>query len=134
MGTSKLMGERLMTAANSKIRNGHTLFISTRFGNVLGSRGSVIPIFREQIRQGGPLSLTDESMTRFIMSIKQAVSLVIESAYLARGGEVFITKMPVIRILDLAEVMIGELAPIYGIHANCSQVIVGFVIYNDTKH
>ena len=114
MGTSKLMGERLMTAANSSLRDDGPIFASTRFGNVLGSRGSVIPIFREQIRQGGPVTLTDPSMTRFIMSIEEAVRLVIESAYLVRGGEVFITKMPVIRIEDLAEVMINKLAFIYG--------------------
>jgi FlaA1/EpsC-like NDP-sugar epimerase len=114
MGTSKLMGERLMTAANNTCENMTSLFVSTRFGNVLGSRGSVIPIFKEQIRQGGPVTLTDPDMTRFIMSIKEAVRLVIESAVLAKGGEVFITKMPVIRIKDLAEVMIDELAPRYG--------------------
>ncbi|MBW1613696.1 MAG: polysaccharide biosynthesis protein [Deltaproteobacteria bacterium] len=114
MGTSKLMGERLMTAANSNFRAEGTIFMSTRFGNVLGSRGSVIPIFREQIRKGGPVTLTDTHMTRFIMSINEAVRLVIESAYIAFGGEVFITKMPVIRIKDLAEVMIDELAPMFG--------------------
>jgi len=114
MGTSKLMGERLMTAANSNLRGDGPTFVSTRFGNVLGSRGSVIPVFREQIRRGGPVTLTDPGMTRFIMSIQQAVRLVIESGWLARGGEVFITKMPVIRIQDLAEVMIRELAPQYG--------------------
>ena len=114
MGTSKLMGERLMTAANSNLRGGPSAFISTRFGNVLGSRGSVIPIFREQIRKGGPVTITDKQMTRFIMSIRQAVQLVIDSVDLARGGEVFVTKMPVIRILDLAEVMIAELAAKYG--------------------
>jgi FlaA1/EpsC-like NDP-sugar epimerase len=114
MGTSKLMGERLMTAANSNMRDDCCIFASTRFGNVLGSRGSVIPIFREQIRNGGPITLTDPDMTRFIMSISEAVRLVIDSAAFARGGEVFVTKMPVIRIEDLAEVMIEELAPIYG--------------------
>lgn len=114
MGTSKLMGERLMTAANSNRRKGGTVFASTRFGNVLGSRGSVIPIFREQIRAGGPVTLTDADMTRFIMSIEQAARLVLDSSALARGGEVFITKMPVIRIKDLAEVMIREIAPRYG--------------------
>jgi FlaA1/EpsC-like NDP-sugar epimerase len=111
MGTSKLMGERLMTAANTNSKDMTSRFASTRFGNVLGSRGSVIPIFKEQIRRGGPVTLTDPEMTRFIMSIKQAVRLVIESAVLAKGGEVFITKMPVIRIKDLAEVMIEKLAP-----------------------
>ena len=114
MGTSKLMGERLITAANSSQPIDGTIFASTRFGNVLGSRGSVIPIFREQIKKGGPITLTDHEMTRFIMSIKQAVQLVIDSIALAQGGEVFVTKMPVIRIMDLARVMIRELAPWYG--------------------
>jgi FlaA1/EpsC-like NDP-sugar epimerase len=114
MGTSKLMGERLMTAANSTLTADGTIFASTRFGNVLGSKGSVLPIFREQIRQGGPVTLTDIQMTRFIMSIQEAVRLVIESAHLAKGGEVFVTKMPVVRIQDLATVMIQELAPVYG--------------------
>lgn len=114
MGTSKLMGERLMTAANSNQAKGRgPIFASTRFGNVLGSRGSVIPIFHEQIKKGGPVTLTASEMTRFIMSIKEAVKLVINSAELAQGGEVFITKMPVIRIKDLVEVMIQELAPRY---------------------
>ena len=114
MGTSKLMGERLMTAANCNLRGNGPIFASTRFGNVLGSRGSVIPIFREQVRRGGPVTLTDPHMTRFIMSIQQAVRLVIDSAYLAKGGEVFVTKMPVICIQDLAEVLIRELASTFG--------------------
>ena len=114
MGTSKLMGERLMIAANSNNREEGIVFASTRFGNVLGSRGSVIPIFREQIRKGGPVTITDLEMTRFIMSIREAVQLVIDSAIVSKGGEVFVTKMPVIRIKDLADVMIQELAPNYG--------------------
>lgn len=124
MGTSKLMGERLMTAANNNMRRKGTVFTSTRFGNVLGSRGSVIPIFREQIRQGGPVTLTDPDMTRFIMSISEAVRLVIDSAKLACGGEVFITKMPVIRIIDLAEIMIEELAPLFGHESRAIRVEV----------
>ncbi len=114
MGTSKLMGERLMTAANAACKAGGTIFSSTRFGNVLGSNGSVIPIFHRQIASGGPVSLTHEGMTRFVMSIEEAAKLVIDSAVISRGGEVFITKMPVIRIKDLAEVMIDELAGHYG--------------------
>ena len=114
MGTSKLMGERIITAANSNQTTSKTIFASTRFGNVLGSRGSVIPIFYKQIKKGGPVTLTDPDMTRFIMSIEEAVRLVIDSAALAKGGEVLITKMPVIRIKDLAEVMIEELAPRFG--------------------
>jgi FlaA1/EpsC-like NDP-sugar epimerase len=114
MGTSKLMGERLITAANSRLHEDGSVFASTRFGNVLGSRGSVIPIFCEQIKKGGPVTVTDEEMSRFIMSIKEAASLVIDSVGLAKGGEVFVTKMPVIRIVDLAKIMIQDLAPVYG--------------------
>lgn len=114
MGTTKLMGERLMTAANSHKRGDGPIFASTRFGNVLGSNGSVVPIFHNQIAQGGPITLTHPEMTRFVMSIKEAVKLVIASARMARGGEVFVTKMPVVRIADLAKAMIIELAPVYG--------------------
>lgn len=126
MGTTKLMGERIMTAANSNHSKGGPIFTSTRFGNVLGSRGSVIPIFREQIKKGGPVTLTDPEMTRFIMSIQEAAQLVIGSIDKARGGEVFITKMPVIRIRDLAEVMIDELAPLFGYDPNTIEIqIIG---------
>jgi len=114
MGTSKLMGERLMTAANAGRRSGAPIFTSTRFGNVLGSRGSVLPIFTRQIRDGGPLTITDDEMTRFVMTIQESVQLVVESAMLACGGEVFITKMPVVRIPDLARAAIEEMAPAFG--------------------
>ena len=114
MGTSKLMGERLITAANALRRGNGPVFASTRFGNVLGSRGSVLPIFQRQISRGEPLTLTDPEMTRFIMTLSDAVRMVMESVFLARGGEVFVTKMPVARIADLARVMIDELAPRYG--------------------
>jgi FlaA1/EpsC-like NDP-sugar epimerase len=114
MGTSKLMAERLVTAANMQSRSGRTILASSRFGNVLGSNGSVIPLFRQQIAAGGPVTLTDPSMTRFIMTLSQAVSLVIDAVFLAKGGEVFVSKMPVCRIADLAILMIEELAPRYG--------------------
>jgi len=111
MGTSKLMGERLMTAANKQHRGDKPIFSTVRFGNVLGSRGSVIPIFKKQIEAGGPITITDNEMTRFIMTIEQSVQLVIEASKKVIGGEVFITKMPVINIADLAKVMIDVLAP-----------------------
>ncbi len=114
MGTSKLMGERLITAANAFHFSGGTIFSSTRFGNVLGSRGSVVPLFLKQIRQGGPVTLTDRRMTRFVMTIAEAARLVLQSLVLACGGEVFVTKMPVVSIPDLAEVMVELLAPQYG--------------------
>lgn len=114
MGTSKLMGEKLINAANLTAKDDGQVFSSTRFGNVLGSRGSVVPVFREQIRQGGPVRLTDSGMTRFIMTLDDAIDLVLKAGVLARGGEVFITKMAAIRIADLAQVLVEELAPKFG--------------------
>ncbi|HYX07764.1 MAG TPA: polysaccharide biosynthesis protein [Bacteroidales bacterium] len=125
MGTSKLMGERLMTSANAHQRNSGPIFASTRFGNVLGSRGSVIPLFKKQIKSGGPVTLTDDRMTRFIMTLEQAVHLVMESVFLARGGEVFITKMPIIRIEDLAHSMITELSKRNGFDKDVEIEIIG---------
>jgi FlaA1/EpsC-like NDP-sugar epimerase len=114
MGTSKLMSERIVSAANTMNNNGRGIFSSTRFGNVIGSRGSVVPIFIEQIKKGGPVTVTDERMTRFVMTVQDAVRLVIKACELSKGGEVFITKMSVMHIMDLAEAMIGILAPLYG--------------------
>ncbi|MEM7399785.1 MAG: SDR family NAD(P)-dependent oxidoreductase [Pseudomonadota bacterium] len=114
MGTSKLMAERLMTAANAQALRSRTIFASSRFGNVLGSSGSVIPLFKRQIAGGGPVTLTDPSMTRFIMTLSEAVTLVMDAVFLAKGGEVFVTKMPVCRIEDLAVAMIEEIAPNHG--------------------
>jgi FlaA1/EpsC-like NDP-sugar epimerase len=118
MGTTKLMGERLMTAANAVRTDNAAIYSSTRFGNVIGSRGSVVPIFMKQIRNGGPVTITDDRMTRFVMTIEEAAELVLKSVTISRGGEVFVTKMPVITIRDLAEVMIELLAPKYGRHAS----------------
>lgn len=114
MGTSKLMGERLITAANSSGNSNNTVFASTRFGNVLGSSGSVFPIFRKQIEQGGPVTITDNEMTRFVMSIEESVRLVIDTAKIAAGGEIFVTKMPVVKIVDLAKAMIELFAEPFG--------------------
>jgi FlaA1/EpsC-like NDP-sugar epimerase len=114
MGTSKLMGERLITAANIVNHNHKQRFSSVRFGNVVGSRGSVFHIFSEQIKKGGPITVTDPEMTRFIMTVERAAQLVLEGAGLARGGEVMVTKMKVISIMDMALVMRELLAPHYG--------------------
>lgn len=105
MGTSKLMGERLMTAAAHSNLDRKTIFASTRFGNVLGSRGSVVPLFLRQIKSGGPITLTDRKMTRFIMTLEEAARLVLSSVWIAKGGEVMVTKMPVARIEDVAHAM-----------------------------
>ncbi|GLQ05751.1 polysaccharide biosynthesis protein [Sneathiella chinensis] len=114
MGTTKLLGERLMTSALNIKSNRNIVFSSTRFGNVIGSKGSVLPIFYNQIKNGDNLTITDERMTRFIMTIEEASGLVLEASRMARGGEVFVTKMPVVRIIDLAKAMIELLAPKYG--------------------
>ncbi len=114
MGASKLMGEQLITASNACKRKTHPIFMSTRFGNVLGSRGSVIPLFISQIAKGGPVTLTDPKMSRFVMTQKEAVKLMIDSIFLAKGGEVFVRKMPTVEIKTLAEAIIELIAPEYG--------------------
>jgi FlaA1/EpsC-like NDP-sugar epimerase len=124
MGTSKLMAERLFTAANSLSEGSHRCtFSSTRFGNVAGSQGSVIPLFCDQIRLGRDLTLTHSGMTRFIMTLADAGRLVIESMAWARGGEIFITKMPVVAIKDLARVMVRLIAPCYGRSPSDTKII-----------
>ncbi|MEQ8320901.1 MAG: polysaccharide biosynthesis protein [Rhodospirillales bacterium] len=123
MGTSKLMGERLMTAASTVFKEQDTKFVSVRFGNILGSSGSVVPVFEDQISKGGPVTVTNPDMTRFVMSSNDAVSLLIESASLARTGDVVVTKMPSIRVGDLATIMIDELAPRYGFSISDIEVV-----------
>jgi FlaA1/EpsC-like NDP-sugar epimerase len=114
MGATKLLAERLTISANLYKGKRKTAFSCVRFGNVLDTRGSVIPLFRKQIKNGGPITITDPNMTRFIMSISRAVELVLNAAEMAIGGEIFIFKMPALRIGDLATVMVNELAPEYG--------------------
>ena len=114
MGATKLLAERLITWASFYRRQPHKVFCSVRFGNVLNSRGSVIPLWREQIRKGGPVTLTDSNMRRFFMSIPEAVNLVLRAATYAEGGEIYVLRMKSIYIRDLAEVIIEELAPAYG--------------------
>jgi UDP-N-acetylglucosamine 4,6-dehydratase/5-epimerase len=114
MGTSKLMAEKLITAGNYWRGSHPTIFTSVRFGNVVGSRGSVLPLFLEQIAAGGPVTLTDRRMTRFIMSIERAVDLMFGAMAIAHGGEVFVLKMPALRIEDLASVLREHISPLHG--------------------
>lgn len=113
MGTSKLMGERLISAANHNGRSS-PIFCSTRFGNVLGSSGSAVPTFMKQIASGQPVSLTDVNMTRFVMTPDQAVQLLMDGIAQAQGGEVFVTKMPVMSIRDMIAAVIELYAPKVG--------------------
>ena len=113
MGTSKLMGERLISAANRQGAAG-PIFASTRFGNVLGATGSVVPSVMRQIESGGPVHLTDVNMTRFVMTVDEAVRLLIVAVERARNGEVFVTKMPALAIKDLIQVVVELYAPVVG--------------------
>lgn len=104
MGASKRIAE-IYTGAKNKLAK--TLFITTRFGNVLGSNGSVIPLFRKQIEQGGPLTVTHPDVTRFFMTIPEACRLVLEAGTMGEGGEIFIFDMgESVKIVDLAEKML----------------------------
>ncbi|MFM7005984.1 MAG: polysaccharide biosynthesis protein [Flavobacteriales bacterium] len=104
MGATKRSAEMVVSALNSTSK---TNFITTRFGNVLGSNGSVIPIFEKQIANGGPITLTDEHITRFFMTIPEACELVLQAATMGNGGEIFVFDMgEPVKILDLAKKMI----------------------------
>jgi FlaA1/EpsC-like NDP-sugar epimerase len=104
MGATKALGERIV---ESRDRRSATRFAAVRFGNVLGSSGSVVPIFRQQIAAGGPVTVTDAEMTRYFMTIPEAVQLVIEATGIADGGDIFVLDMgDPVRIMDLAENMI----------------------------
>mgnify|MGYP000262403384 CR=1 FL=1 len=105
MGATKRAAEQVLQAYAEK--NGHTRFSMVRFGNVLGSSGSVVPLFRSQIEAGGPITLTDRKITRYFMTIPEASSLVIQAAGMARGGEVFVLDMgKPVKIYDLARTMV----------------------------
>lgn len=104
MGATKRIAEMIVTSLNE---SGKTKFSAVRFGNVLGSRGSVIPVFREQIAKGGPITVTDFRMTRYFMTIPEASRLVIQSGVLAKGGEIFVLDMSEpVKIVDLAKNMV----------------------------
>lgn len=123
MGASKLMGEKLITAANIIKDTRSATFSNIRFGNVIGSKGSVVPHFIKQIIDGGPVTITDTRMTRFIMTIEKAVDMILKSIMISKGGEVFIPRMPVVKISELAEVMVKLLAPKYGYKASEIKIV-----------
>ena len=106
LGGSKLLAERLTLDAGTYSGRGKTKFSIVRFGNVLGSRGSVFQIFQKQIKMKKPLTVTDKNMTRFIMSISDAASMILHVTKILSGGEIYILKMPSIRIEDLAKGML----------------------------
>jgi FlaA1/EpsC-like NDP-sugar epimerase len=104
MGASKRISEMYAQLKNDYSK---TQFITTRFGNVLGSNGSVIPLFKRQIANGGPVTVTDENVTRFFMTIPEACQLVLEAGAMGEGGEIFVFDMgESVKIIDLAKKMI----------------------------
>ncbi|MDD5041851.1 MAG: polysaccharide biosynthesis protein [Candidatus Peribacteraceae bacterium] len=114
MGATKLLAEKMMTSAMNFAGDRPIRFASVRFGNVLASRGSVLPLFCRQIEHGGPVTVTNPDMIRFFMSIPQAVSLLFRAMVRMDGGELFILKMPVLRLGDMIDILIEELAPRFG--------------------
>jgi UDP-N-acetylglucosamine 4,6-dehydratase/5-epimerase len=118
MGATKLLAERLMTAAQAYKGPAATRFASVRFGNVIGSRGSLVPLIWGQVARGGPVTVTDPEMTRYLMPVSQAVGLCFEAVERMQGGEVFILKMPRVRTGDLVEVLVEAYAPSFGFGAD----------------
>jgi UDP-glucose 4-epimerase len=102
MGLSKAMMEKLMVARSRAQREGETLLCATRYGNVMASRGSVIPLFVSQIKEGKPLTITDPAMTRFLMSLEDSVNLVLHAFSHGKQGDIFVQKAPASTIADLA--------------------------------
>ena len=108
MGATKLLSERLISAADYYKGGKTPVFAAVRFGNVIDSRGSVIPLWRNQLIKDREITITDSDMTRFMMRVEEAVNLTIKACEIARGGEIFVLKMPVIRLGDLADTVVEK--------------------------
>lgn len=106
MGMSKAVAERIFTAAN--VLNTRTRFVCVRYGNVLASRGSVIPLFHQQIQRGGPVTVTADTMTRFLMTLDQAVDTVFEALAQAKPGEIVVPLAASSYVMDIARALIGD--------------------------
>ena len=111
LGTSKLMMEKLFINANNYIKTDEHKFCCVRFGNILWSRGSVLPSWQQQAKTQNKIRLTDKEMTRFFMSKEQAINLVLQAAVLTNGGEIFTAKMSSISLSDLADIFVEKYFP-----------------------
>jgi UDP-glucose 4-epimerase len=107
MGMTKALQERVFIQAN--LRCPSTRFVCARYGNVLASRGSVVPLFHEQIRSGGPVTITDPEMTRFLLSLDDAVDTVFAAVRQALPGETYLPKVPAARVVNIAQALIGDM-------------------------
>lgn len=108
MGMTKAMQERLVLSANLSRRNQGTRFSCVRYGNVLRSRGSVVPFFRRQLRLGQRVTITDERMTRFLLTLNDAIDLVLFAAEHGQGGDIFVRKAPAARVVDIAAALCAQ--------------------------
>jgi len=106
MGMTKALMERVLVEAN--IGSSGTRFVGVRYGNVIASRGSVVPLFRYQIEQGGPVTVTLPEMTRFLLTLDRAVDTVFAALGGARPGEIYVPRVPAARVVDLAVALIGD--------------------------
>ncbi|MBC7740849.1 MAG: polysaccharide biosynthesis protein [Bdellovibrionaceae bacterium] len=106
MGMTKAIQERIFISGN--VLNKKTRFLCVRYGNVLASRGSVIPLFHDQIRNGGPVTITDPQMTRFLLTLNQAVDTVFAALQTGKAGEIFIPRAPASYMTDVAKALIGD--------------------------
>ena len=123
LGITKLLGEKIVASANYYKGKRDIKLASVRFGNVAGSNGSVIPLFKKQIAKGGTLTVTDKEMTRFMIVMDEAVDLILSAIKLLKGGETFVWKMRTFRVIDLADVMINR----YSNGKKIEKIIVGKV-------
>lgn len=114
MGMTKALMERTVLAGNLSRRNNGTRFTCVRYGNVLRSRGSVIPFFRRQLRLGKRLTITHEAMTRFLLTLNDAIDLVLYAAHYSSGGDIFVRKAPSARVVDIAKVLSEEAGKPFG--------------------
>ena len=117
-GATKLTAEKLISATEFQKGPKNTIFCSVRFGNVMGSRGSVIPLFKKQILIDKKVNVTDLEMLRYMMTPSQAISLILKANEMAVGGEVFVLKMPVIKLKDLVEVLIEGVSKKHNLNDN----------------
>ncbi len=124
-GATKMLAEKLVQAANYSKGQVRTKFVAVRFGNVMGSRGSVVPLFKNQILEQGRITITDPKMSRFMMTPGQAVKLIIKSCEISVGGELFILKMPVLKLDELAQVIVEEVKKKYNVQKKVKIDIIG---------